>query len=58
MEEQIMMMKYRGPYEESAGSSSAEETALRRSLLEQERTEPIAGHEFEQATFSNTPDNN
>ena len=27
-----MMMKYRGPYEESVGSSSAEETALRRSL--------------------------
>ena len=37
MDEQIMLMKYRGPsYEESAGSSSAEEMGLRRSLQQKE----------------------
>lgn len=36
MEEQIMLMKYKGPiYEESAGSSSAEEMGLRRSIPEE-----------------------
>lgn len=35
-----MMMKYRGPYEESVGSSSAEYTALG-PQREQERSEAI-----------------
>ena len=38
MNEQVMMMKFRGvtggTYEESAGSSSAEETGMRKSLPE------------------------